>query len=130
MTYVQDGFAVSVNICVPEEPPCTARLDWPAATIARTPRTVVATARDGRHVAILEARTMTRLHQHHAGRGRVTALVARDADRIFLLDDAGELTLLDPTPLLPQEGPDLALGSSSAVHRGQSPLLQFDRSGL
>ncbi|MEO6712345.1 MAG: hypothetical protein ABIM89_02820 [Mycobacteriales bacterium] len=129
MTWVENGVTFNANVCIPGDTPCAARLDWPAASVARTPNTVVATARDRRHVAILQARTLSRLYEHHAGRGRITALVARDSDRILLLDDSGELTLLDPTPVLPQQGPDIALGISSVVYHGQQPVLEFDRSG-
>jgi hypothetical protein len=128
VTYVQDGWAVSVNLCVPDEPPCHVRLNWPGGSIARTPRTAVATSRDGRHLAILEGRTLARLHELQLPTP-VTALVAREADRVFLLAEDGGLTLLDPTPILPQAGLELTSGTSSAVHMGVWPPADYNNGG-
>lgn len=128
VTYVQDGWAISVNLCVPNDPPCHARLDWPGGRIARTPRTAVVTSRDGRRLAILEGHTLARLHALHFP-APMTALVAREADRVFLLAPDGELTLLDPAPLLPQIGLGLVAATSSALHMGVSPALAHSSAG-
>ncbi len=129
VTYVQDGWAVSVNLCVPEEPPCHARLAWPGGRIARTPRTAVATSRDGRRLAILDGRTLATLHTLNATTP-LTALATRDADRVFLLASDGELTLLDPSPILPQAADlQLTADTSAAVHTGVWPPADYSRGG-
>jgi hypothetical protein len=129
VTYVENAVVVSINLCLPNDPPCTARLDWPIAAIARTPRTVIASARGGKRVAILDGRTLEHLYEHHAQARSVTAFAARHADVVFLHGDDGALTLLDPTPLLPEVAFDITSAVSSAVHQGQSAAVEYNGSG-
>lgn len=130
VTSVVGGLVTTRNICIPDDPPCIATLDWPASSVWRTPRAVVVSSRDGRHFAVLAKKSLHRVVEHSAGRGRYRVLAARDSDRLLLVDEGGAFTLLDTAALWPETDPVLAPPSSQALHLGRSALLEFDRSGV
>ncbi len=128
VTYVQDGWAVSINLCG-DDRPCHARLGWPGGSVNRTRRAVAVTSKDGRRLAILDGRTLERLYEVRSPT-RITALASRDSDRIFMLGAEGTLTVLDPTPILPDLSPQITSDTSSAVHMGVWPPVAYDPGGI
>src|SRR5262249_17713352 len=62
ITFVRNGEVFTVNRCVPGGGACHARLRFRAERVTRTPRTVVATSRNGRRLAILDGTTLDALY--------------------------------------------------------------------
>ena len=132
VTYTFGVMIITVNICDPGQQPCSSTLNWPPASIHRTRNSVVATSADGRRVAILDAKSLRALYEFRSMRQPVSVMVAADADLVFLQNTEGQLSLLDPAPVLPALAPGLGLVAkvNVAMHSGSSPAVQYSSGGI
>jgi hypothetical protein len=131
VTYKFGSQLITVNLCEPDQQPCAVKLNWQVDEIHRTRHSLIATSDDKRRVAIVDANSSRLAYEFRSLRQPVKTMVAPDADLIFLLDNQGLLSLLDPAPVLPALAPGFGLssGSTSAQHMGTSPINQFDING-
>lgn len=129
--YVHAGFSILCrNICLPGDPGCGRQLDFDLGEVRRLCRGLAVVSRDRRQFMLLDPESLAGLHRERLDEDTVV-LTARRRDEVLFLRPDGELTLLDPTPVLPALVPELDLGleANERVYQGQSPLLQWEPGG-
>lgn len=119
------GKIVRINICDPNEPPCSATVSFQPVSVQQTRSQVVAQSADGRRVVALDARNLRQTASLSLAAGSQAVALAA-SDDIALLSPDGGLALF---PTAPAAAELQIATATSAVFSGESPATQFSRSG-